>query len=122
SGLVEKFLSAWRRLNTEWKAESCHEVIDLGGTAFVPDVVLENSTGQKVYVELFGFWTPRYLKERLAEFGRGNFKNFVLLVSEELRGSRESPATLPPNVVSYKTSPDARAVSAIIERLVENSG
>ena len=41
----------------------------------------------------------------------------VLLVSEELRGSREAPATLPPNVISYKTSPDVRAVLAVIETL-----
>ncbi|MEP7341230.1 MAG: DUF790 family protein [Acidobacteriota bacterium] len=116
SGQVEKFLSAWARLNSRWKATVCPEVIDLGGMAFVPDVLLEDA-GRKVYVELFGFWTPRYLQERLAEFERGNFKNFVLLVSEELRGSREAPATLPPNVVSYKTSPDVRAVLAAIEKL-----
>jgi predicted nuclease of restriction endonuclease-like RecB superfamily len=117
STLVEKFLSAWARLNTEWRAAVSHEVIDLSGTAFVPDVLLEDEGGRKVYVELFGFWTPRYLKERLAEFERGNSKNFVLLVSEELRGSREAPATLPPNVVSYKTSPDVRAVLAVVEQL-----
>ncbi|HMZ20713.1 MAG TPA: DUF790 family protein, partial [Blastocatellia bacterium] len=91
------------------------EVVDLGGTAFVPDAVLEDSTGRKVYVEVFGFWTPRYLKDRLEEFARAGFTNFVLLVSEELRGSREAPAALPPNVVGYKTSPDARAVLAAVE-------
>jgi len=115
--LTEKFLSGWARLNSGWRAAVCNEVIDLSGTAFVPDVLLEDSGGRKIYVELFGFWTPRYLKERLAEFERGNFKNFVLLVSEELRGSRDAPATLPPNVVSYKTSPDARAVLAVVEQI-----
>ncbi|HMV49153.1 MAG TPA: hypothetical protein PKD31_15455, partial [Blastocatellia bacterium] len=60
-------------------------------------------------------WTPRYLKDRLEEFARAGFTNFVLLVSEELRGSREAPAALPPNVVGYKTSPDARAVLAAVE-------
>ena len=117
SVLLEKFLSAWARLGSRWKAEACREVIDLGGMAFVPDVLLEDETGRKVYVELFGFWTPRYLKERLEEFERADFKNFVLLVSEELRGSREALATLPPNVISYKTSPDARAALAAVEQV-----
>jgi len=117
SGLVEKFLSSWTRLNNQWKPEACREVFDLGGTAFVPDVLLTSANEQKVYLEFFGFWTPRYLKDRLAEFERGDFKNFVLLVSDELRGSREAPAALPPNVVSFKTSPDARAVLAAIENL-----
>ncbi len=122
SGVVEKLLSAWARIKSPWRAEASREVIDLGGMAFVPDlmleeVLLEDETGRKVYVEFLGFWTPRYLKDRLAEFERGNFKNFVLLVSEELCGSREAPATLPPNVVSYKTSPDARTVLAAIQSL-----
>lgn len=115
--LLEKFLTAWTKLQSQWRAETCREVIDLGGTAFVPDAVLEDATGRKVYVELFGFWTPRYLKDRLEEFARAGFRNFVLLVSEELRGSREAPASLPPNVVSYKTSPDARAVLAAVEHI-----
>jgi len=116
--LTEKFLAAWAKLGSDWQGGECREVIDLGGTAFVPDIELRNSEGKKFYLELFGFWTPRYLNERLEEFARGNFKNFVLLVSEELRGSREAPTNLPSNVVSYKTSPDARAVLAAIETSV----
>lgn len=115
--VLEKFLAAWAKLQTEWQVEPCREVIDLGGTAFVPDAVLENSAGRKVYVELFGFWTPRYLKDRLEEFAQGGFTDFVLLVSEELRGSREAPANLPPNVISYKTSPDTRAILAAVTLL-----
>lgn len=115
SETLDKFLTAWARLQSEWQAAVSNEVIDLGGTAFVPDVVLETAGGRKVFVEFFGFWTPRYLQDRLAEFERGNFRNFILLVSEELLGSREAPTNLPPNVVSYKTSPDARLVMAAVE-------
>ncbi len=114
SEVLNKFLTAWARLQNEWQATVSTEVIDLGGTAFVPDAVLENADGQKVFVEFFGFWTPRYLQDRLAEFERSGFTNFVLLVSEELCGSREAPTNLPPNVVSYKTSPDARLVLTAI--------
>lgn len=117
SETLEKFLTAWARLQSEWQASVCSEVIDLGGTAFVPDVVLEDEAGRKIYVEFFGFWTPRYLQDRLTEFERSGVTNFVLLVSEELRGSREAPTNLPPNVVSYKTSPDVRSVLAAIETL-----
>jgi predicted nuclease of restriction endonuclease-like RecB superfamily len=117
SETLDKFLTAWARLQSEWQASVSTEVIDLGGTAFVPDVVLENANGRRVFVELFGFWTPRYLQDRLAEFERGGFRNFVFLVSEELCGSRELPSSLPPNVVSYKTSPDVRGALAAIETL-----
>lgn len=115
SETLEKLLTNWSRLQTEWRATLSSEVIDLGGTAFVPDVVLETADGRKVFVELFGFWTPRYLQDRLAEFERGGFRNFVLLVSDELLGSREAPVDLPRNVISYKTSPDVKAMLAAIE-------
>ncbi|HQR31970.1 MAG TPA: DUF790 family protein, partial [Blastocatellia bacterium] len=111
---IEKFLAAWARLQSQWQATMSQEVLDLDGTAFVPDLVLEVADGRKVFVEVFGFWTPRYLQDRLAEFERSGFTNFVLLVSEELLGSRDAPTSLPPNVVSYKTSPDVRAVLAAI--------
>lgn len=117
SETLEKFLTAWARLQSEWQATVSGEVIDLGGTVFVPDVVLETADGKKVFVEFFGFWTPRYLQDRLAEFERSGFSRFILLVSEELLGSREAPTNLPPNVISYKTSPDARAVLAAVARL-----
>lgn len=117
SETLNKFLTAWARLQSAWQAMVSSEVIDLAGTAFVPDVVLEAVDGRKVFVEFFGFWTPRYLQDRLAEFERSGFRNFVLLVSEELLGSREAPTNLPPNVFSYKTSPDARAVLAAVERI-----
>lgn len=117
SETLDKFLAAWARLQSDWQASVCSEVIDLGGTAFVPDVVLETGGGRKVFVELFGFWTPRYLQDRLAEFERGGFRNFVLLVSEELLGSREAPPNLPPNVVCYKTSPDARLALSKVEQV-----
>lgn len=113
---IEKFLAGWARLQSEWQVTVSSEVIDLGGTAFVPDVVLETAEGRKVYVEFFGFWTPRYLQDRLAEFERSGFTNFVLMVSEELLGSREAPVNLPPNVVSYKTSPDVRVVQKALEQ------
>lgn len=125
-GAMEKLLASWPRIHSSWRAEASREVIDLGGMAFVPDILLEKmameeKASQKVYVEFLGFWTPRYLKDRLAEFERGNFRNFILLVSEELCGSREAPATLPPNVIRYKTSPDARAVLAAINQILEPS-
>lgn len=115
SETLNKFLAGWARLQSDWQASVCSEVIDLAGTAFVPDLVLEAAAGRKVYVEFFGFWTPRYLQDRLAEFERSGFTNFVLMVSDELLGSREAPVNLPPNVVSYKTSPDVRSVLAAIE-------
>jgi uncharacterized protein len=108
--LIDKLLSAWKDASGQWRAEYAREVIDLGGGAFVPDLVVHGADGRKVYVEALGFWTPRYLAERLAAFERAGFTDFILTVSEELRGSRDAPQNLPPNVVVYKTSLSAEAI------------
>jgi hypothetical protein len=114
--LPEWLLGKWPDLESEWSLERSREVIDLGESAFAPDLVASKADGRKVYVELMGFWTPRYLKDRLEEFERGGMRDFLLAVSEELRGSRETPAALPDNVIVYKSSFDARTLLAALER------
>jgi uncharacterized protein len=114
--LLEKLLTRWPDLGSAWTLERCQEVIDLGEGAFIPDLVARKNE-QKIYCELLGFWTPRFLKQRLDDFAYNRMTNFLLAISEELRGSREAPATLPPNVLTYKTTLNARDLLAAIERL-----
>jgi predicted nuclease of restriction endonuclease-like RecB superfamily len=108
--LVEKLTSSKTSEDDEWRLEACREVIDLGESAFIPDLLIRRKDGERVYVEILGFWTPRYLTERLKEFERGGFSAFILAASEELRGSRDPVSKLPPNVVLYKSSLNAEAL------------
>lgn len=116
--LLEKLLSKWSDSENGWTLARCSEVIDLGETAFAPDLVAQLASGQRVFIELLGFWTPRYLQQRLQEFQRGEMQNYLLAVSEEWRGSREEPPNLPPNVVVYKTALDVRALRAALSSLL----
>ncbi|HET9532794.1 MAG TPA: DUF790 family protein [Blastocatellia bacterium] len=108
--LVEKLISSQTAADDGWRLEACREVLDLGESAFIPDLLIRRPDGGRVYVEILGFWTPRYLGERLKEFERGGFNNFILAASEELRGSRDPASKLPPNVVLYKTSLNAESL------------
>jgi hypothetical protein len=114
--LLEKLLGKWT--DDEWRLERCAEVIDLGESAFAPDLKATRG-GRAVYIELFGFWTPRYLQQRLQEFARGGMRNYLLAVSEEWRGSRDEPTNLPANVLVYKTTLDARALRSALTNLAE---
>jgi predicted nuclease of restriction endonuclease-like RecB superfamily len=112
--LAEKLKSSWAKSPSDWQLAESREVIDLGESAFVPDFLLTNSAGKLVYLEVLGFWTPRYLNERLEAFKRGHFENFILVLSEELRGSRDAPVALPANVLVCKTSLSAKDVLAVL--------
>jgi predicted nuclease of restriction endonuclease-like RecB superfamily len=114
--LTEKLLTGWAKLKSEWTLATSHEVIDLGETAFVPDFVLKHPTGKIVYLETLGFWTPRYLSQRLQEFQRGRFNHFILVVAEELKGSRDEAVNLPANVLLCKTTFNAKDVLPMLSQ------
>jgi uncharacterized protein len=118
---IRKLLDDFAKLDGEWAARPNQEVIDLGDGAFVPDLVFIRDGDEPIYLELLGYWTPRSLNERLKEFDRAGFDNYAIAASEEMRCSRDAPSQLPPNVIIYKKSLNARELQARFERLTESS-
>jgi predicted nuclease of restriction endonuclease-like RecB superfamily len=116
---IAKLLEDFSKFDGEWSAQPCQEVIDLGESAFVPDLVFIRGGDEPIYLELLGYWTPRSLNERLKEFARAGFENYAIAASEEMRCSRDAPSQLPPNVIIYKKSLNARELQARLERLTE---
>jgi uncharacterized protein len=115
---VEKLLAAWPQHGAGFELAESREVLDVGGEAFVPDLVLTAPDGRSVWVELLGFWTPKTLEARLRALGGGEFGAFLLAVSEDFLASRDRPGDLPPNVVLFKSSLDPRTLRAAAERLL----
>jgi len=115
NSFIEKLSAKWR--DDGWTLERTNEVIDLGIGAFIPDFVLQRDGAEPVYLEILGFWTPRYLSERLKEFEAARFRNFLLAVSDELKGSRDELTNPPPNVLVFKSSLDPRDVRAALEQM-----
>ena len=114
---ITKLLEDFGKFDGEWIAQPSQEVIDLGESAFVPDLVFIREGDEPIYLELLGYWTPRSLNERLKEFARAGFGNYAIAASEEMRCSRDAPSQLPPNVIVYKKSLNARELQARLARL-----
>ncbi|HYN86192.1 MAG TPA: DUF790 family protein [Pyrinomonadaceae bacterium] len=115
---VEKLAESWSRAGCEWSLEEGREVVSVGDAAFVPDFLVTHPSGRVVYLEILGFWTPRHVEERLAEFERCGVRNFVVAAWEELRGTREPLARVPPNVIIFKKNLDPSVVELVVNRLV----
>lgn len=115
--LLAKLIEDWRSLQSEWQIEPNQQVIDLGGSTFVPDVIFNRSDGDPVYLEMLGYWTPRHLSERLKEFARAGFTNYLIVASEELRCSRDAPTQIPTNVFIFKKSLNAHELQSRLTRL-----
>ncbi|HEX8652343.1 MAG TPA: DUF790 family protein [Pyrinomonadaceae bacterium] len=115
--ILEKLETLWERSDSSWSLEPGSEVIDLGESAFIPDFIIRHPDGRQVYLEVLGFWTPSHLKERLKEFEHGGITNFITAAWDELRGSREPPATLPSNVIVFKRALDPAVVELVLDKL-----
>lgn len=115
--VVEKILAGLLKTGEGWSAEPSNEVVDLGKSAFVPDAVARHEDGTTVYVEVLGFWTPKYLATRLAELADARDLAFVLVASSELLASRDAYEPDGPNVVVFKTSLDLKALRTALERI-----
>jgi uncharacterized protein len=115
---IEKLLKNWEKISTDWLLRENRKVIDLGRTAFVPDLVLISPESQEIYLDVLGFWTPKSLLKRIEEFRAANFSKFIIAASHELRGSREEPLWESPNVIFYKTKIEPRVLIDIAENLL----
>ncbi|HEX8733809.1 MAG TPA: DUF790 family protein [Pyrinomonadaceae bacterium] len=114
---IEKLKKAWEKSASGWRLEENREVVDLGKTAFIPDLVLVSPENEKIYTDVLGFWTPKSLKKRLEEFRAANFQKFIFAASQELRGSREEPLWESENVLFYKTRIEPHLLINMAENL-----
>jgi hypothetical protein len=117
--LFEKLKRDWEKSSAEWNLVENREVIDLGKTAFVPDFALVSPMGEKIFLDILGFWTPKSLQKRLDEFKAVNFKKFILAAWAELRGSREEATFTSDNVLFFKSSLKPFALAELAEKLTK---
>jgi uncharacterized protein len=119
---IQKLLKNWEKSANDWQLKENREVIDLGKTAFVPDLVLISPAGSEVYLDILGFWTPKSLQKRLEEFASANYKKFIIAASNELRGSREEFLTESANLILYKTKIEPLLLIETAEKLIRLKG
>jgi hypothetical protein len=115
--LPSKLLAGWERTKSTWTLSHTSEVIDLGASAFVPDLVASHPDGRRIYIEVFGFWTPTHLARRTEEFHREDFTDWLLVASDELRCSREPPSRVHSNVLICKAALDASLVRMKLDEI-----
>jgi predicted nuclease of restriction endonuclease-like RecB superfamily len=117
---VEKLASRWEDGASAWRMERSREVIDLAGSVFIPDFVFIHESGRRLFLEVLGFWTPKYLADRLKQFEHARMTNFLLAASEDLLGSRDSPAHLPANVIVFKSALGPKEIRAALESVTSD--
>ncbi|MDL5502389.1 MAG: DUF790 family protein, partial [Candidatus Methanoperedens sp.] len=68
----------------EWSCKREPALIKAGQYAFIPDFSLERN-GTRIYVEIIGFWTPEYLKNKIEKINLlAEKEKLILLVNNNL--------------------------------------
>ena len=118
----EAFSRAWDRAKDtgDWKLEPGAGILPLPPlkTALVPDFALRNAaSGRKVYLEILGFWSERYLVERAELLREAAKRGHRVLVAapESLGASSETlSAATQGEVIPFKSRLDAKSVLAAL--------
>lgn len=86
SELERRIADLWESEPAEgWQFARDTEFLVQGQQIFTPDFILSNNAGEKIYIEVVGFWTPEYLQEkyqRLQQFAitdQGSKRHWLLM-------------------------------------------
>lgn len=95
SALEESFYDSMAGPGTGWSVRREPEPLIAGKSLFIPDFLLEKD-GMKVYVEIAGFWTPEYLRRKVAKLKEIRGRNLIVLADAKLscEAFREVPGVI----------------------------
>jgi predicted nuclease of restriction endonuclease-like RecB superfamily len=117
SKLEERFAKAFRKAARDWDVVREPRPIEAEGSLIFPDfeLVHRRDTTRRFLLEIVGFWTPKYLEEKLRKLRQAKLDNVILCI-DEARACGE--ATLRPHatIIRYKRRIDVGSVLAVLER------
>jgi len=118
----EAFIKAWSRTKDTggWELEQEANILPVPHlkTALVPDFAFRNAvTGEKVHLEILGFWSERHLVERVELLREAANRGHHLLIAalESLGASSETLSTSTQGeVIPFKTRLAAKSILAAL--------
>lgn len=116
SRVEARFARDFGKLAPDWHLEPEPEPLDAGTALIFPDFELSHRhhPERRFLLEIVGFWTPEYVRDKLAKLSAAGIRHLILCVDDARRASE---ADLPPEarVLRYKKHIDAAAVLAMME-------
>ncbi|MCS6900335.1 MAG: DUF790 family protein [Polyangiaceae bacterium] len=117
---VAALVEGFRKLSTIWKVSISSALLSLPGVGLcVPDLVFEHGgTGERVYLEVMGFWSREAVWRRVDLVENGLSERILFAVSERLRVSEDVLGdSLPGALYVYKGVMSPRLIAERIEAL-----
>lgn len=105
----------------KWRLTREEEILVFDGSVMIPDFLLVHTQDERrrILVELVGFWSPRYLKTKIAKVQAAQCPNLLLLVYENLKVTKQDFGKIPGELLFFKEKPVLKEVMAAVEALAE---
>ncbi len=105
----------------KWLLTREDEVLVLGDTVMIPDFALTHKdNGQRILIELVGFWHPDYLRRKVEKVRAAQRRNLLLLVYEGVNLAAEALQDVPGEVLYFKNKPVLKDVMAVVEKMASS--
>lgn len=115
SKVEERFARAFAKLAREWDVIREPEAIGVGGSLIFPDFELRHRvTAERWLLEIVGYWTPKYVRRKLAQLRAARIERLILCI-DEARSCADELLEIDARVIRYKRKLDPRAVLAIVD-------
>ena len=97
SRLEESFALKFGEARDGWRIRREAVILEAAHTLLVPDFLLIHEDGTEVALEIIGYWTPQYLREKLAKVANVGGANLIVAVRKALAlQAGRLPATVLP--------------------------
>lgn len=115
SQLEARFAKDFRKAAPDWNVVREPRPVESLGSLIFPDfeLVHRHDSTRRWLLEIVGFWTPKYLEEKLRKLRAARLTNVLLCIDQERACSE---AELPPDakIIRYKRRIDVQAVLAAL--------
>jgi len=88
-----------RNKKSKWQISREGGVLSQDGVVFIPDFAFKHEDGRTAFLEIVGFWTPEYLRNKLSKLRRFEKENIIVAVPEVLNCAKDDFAG---PVISFK--------------------
>jgi predicted nuclease of restriction endonuclease-like RecB superfamily len=115
SRIEERFAREFRRLAPDWDVLREPEPVVAGSRLVFPDFALQHryDASRRWLVEIVGFWTPDYVRRKLALYREARIANLILCI-DAARACEEGSLPAGAVIVRFRRRIDAGAVRRIV--------
>lgn len=100
SALEERFARKFGAERDGWRLRREAVILEAGGAHIIPDFLFTHADGTEVALEIVGYWTPEYLREKFAKLARVTAPNLIVAVR---KGLALRPGSLPATVLPFSS-------------------